>query len=270
MGELILCNQMLAASPYYIESAALNVYSIEELSYYMEHNLYLLETDFMNEELCVWIERELKLRETAQQLRDLCKRKGALPEFVSCILRQSGYCSPERIRQIASALTELSYKSDYECGKLRADRLIQNKRYLSGIHEYRRLLAEKEEKNEVLVGNVWHNLGRAYACLFLFREAADCFKQAYERNQNPESLRECLYACRCMQDEKSFRETAEEYGLSEEQIMDLSREFTELSRMEEIRQFEAQIEELFAEGREQDICRLVEEWKDTYRKNCRI
>lgn len=270
MGELILCSQMLAALPYYIDSAALNVYSIEELSYYIEHNLFLLEPDFMSEELCGWMERELKLRETAETLRDIRRRKGTLAEFVSCILEQSGYCSPERIRQIAAALTELEHKSEYECGKMRADRYIQNKRYLSGISEYRRLLAGKDEKNEVLVGNVWHNLGKAYACLFLFREAADCFKQAYERNQNPESLRECLYAHRLLQDEKGFRETAKEYGLSEEEIMDLGREFTEKVRTEDIRQFEAQIEELFAEGEEQEICRLVDEWKETYRKNCRI
>lgn len=270
MGDLILCNQMLAASPYYIESAALNVYSIEELSYYIVHNLYLLESDFMSEELCSWVEQELKLKDAAEQLREICRRKGTLSEFVSCILGQSGYCPPGQIRQIGAALTELSHKSDYECGKMRADRYIEKRRYLSGIYEYRRLLAGKDEKNEVLVGNVWHNLGKAYACLFLFREAADCFKQAYERNQNPESLKERLFVCRCMQDEDQFREIAKEYGLTEEEMMDVGRELTETSRMEEIRQFETQLEELFAEGREQEICQLVEEWKDTYRKNCRI
>ena len=35
MGELILCSHMLAAVPYYIDEASLNVYSLEELSYYI-------------------------------------------------------------------------------------------------------------------------------------------------------------------------------------------------------------------------------------------
>ena len=35
MGELILCRQSIAANHYFIEDGALNVYSLEELSYYI-------------------------------------------------------------------------------------------------------------------------------------------------------------------------------------------------------------------------------------------
>lgn len=270
MGELILCNQTLAALPYYIDNASLNLYSLEELSYYIENNLYLLEEDFMSEELCSWIEKEMKLKDVAEQLRDICRRNGTLAEFVTCILKQSGYCSPDKIRQITAALTWRQNKSEYECIKLKADRYVENKRYISAIYEYRRLLGMKEEKNEVLVGNVWHNLGKAYASLFLFEEAAACLRQAYELNQNPKSLRECLYACRCMHDEKRFREIAEENGLSEEERNDVAGELTRESRMEDIEQFEMRMDELFTLGREQEIRALLEDWKDTYRKNCRI
>ena len=31
MGELLLCNEAIAAMPYYIEGVSINVYSIEEL-----------------------------------------------------------------------------------------------------------------------------------------------------------------------------------------------------------------------------------------------
>ena len=43
MGELILCRQSIAANPYFIEDGALNVYSLEELSYYIARNVYLLK-----------------------------------------------------------------------------------------------------------------------------------------------------------------------------------------------------------------------------------
>lgn len=46
MGELILCRQSIAANPYFIEDGALNVYSLEELSYYIAHNVYLLNAEF--------------------------------------------------------------------------------------------------------------------------------------------------------------------------------------------------------------------------------
>ena len=37
MGELILCNQNMAAFPYYVEEAAIGVYSLEELSLSLIH-----------------------------------------------------------------------------------------------------------------------------------------------------------------------------------------------------------------------------------------
>ena len=59
MGELILCSHPIAAMPYYIDNISLNVYSLEELCYYIENHLYLIEADFMSEELCLWIGQEL-------------------------------------------------------------------------------------------------------------------------------------------------------------------------------------------------------------------
>lgn len=270
MGELILCNQMLAALPYYIEDISVNIYSLEELCYYIENNVYLLEPDFMNEELCNWIDKELKLVQVAEQLREICRQKGSLAEFLTCILKQSGYLRQDQIAQIAQIRKEMESKSDYECGKMKADRYVENKRYISAIYEYRRLIEMEEQPNEVLAGNVWHNLGKAYAGLFLFKEAAVCLRRAYELNQNPESLRECLYACRCMRDEKNFRMIAQEGGLGEEDCISLGRELTELSRMEDIREFEERVNELFEMGNKTEICRIVDGWKNTYRKNCKI
>ena len=270
MGELILCNQMLAALPYYIDNASINVYSLEELCYYIENNVYLLEPDFMNEELCNWISKELNMFEVADQLREICRQNGTLSEFVTCILKQSGYLRPNEIARIAQIRKEMESKSDYECGKMKADRYVENHRYISAIYEYRRLIEMEEQQNEVLTGNVWHNLGKAYAGLFLFQEAAVCLRRAYELNQNPESLRECLYACRCMRDEKNFRMIAKEGGLSEEECISLGRELTELSRMDDIKAFEEQVSELFEMGSKTEIYQMVDNWKDIYRKNCRI
>ena len=107
MGELILCNQNMAAFPYYVEEAAIGVYSLEELSYYICHNVYLLRSDFMNEDLCNWLERELKLKDAADALREIVRKGGTLSEFVTCLLSQSGYCDRMQIAQIAQQIAEL-------------------------------------------------------------------------------------------------------------------------------------------------------------------
>lgn len=270
MGELILCNHALASLPYHLEAVSLNLYSLEELSYYIEHNLYLLDTDFMCDELCGWVERELGLEKTGGRLREILRTGGGLADFVSCILEESCYHPPKVRAQIVGMLREMEHKSPYECAKLRADRYMENQKYNRAIREYRRLLHMPEDRNPLVVGAVWHNLGCAYARLFQFSDAIDCFEAAYEKNQNPESLRECLYACRCLWDEGRFEEIARKYGLSDAEVSDIGRSFSEAVQQDAVKASEEEIEALFREKGEQQIAGLLDEWKNTYRKNCRI
>lgn len=67
MSGYILCQTEKAAVPYYIESISTNIYTLEELCYYLYHNLYLVDDTILNEGLCVWIEKELKLPSLAGQ-----------------------------------------------------------------------------------------------------------------------------------------------------------------------------------------------------------
>lgn len=282
MGELILCNQQIAALPYYIESVSLNVYSLEELSYYIENNLYLMEHDFMDEELCTWVEQELKLKETAENLREIMRGNGTLSEFVLCILHSCGYCGEKSIQQIGRSLQEMENKSEFECGKIRADRYMENQKYVCGIFEYRKLLeyaktAEnaKTPENQNLIGAVWHNMGTAYARLFLFDKAAEYYGRAFDLNQNEKSLDAALLAYRCAHDERGFQRKAAAHFLSETETAELSAGLTQISRMEEIENFEKRIDELFLSREQQgersdEITQLVGVWKDEYRKNCKI
>lgn len=277
MGELILCNQMLAAMPYYLDHASLNVYSLEELSYYIEHNCYLLDADFMSEELCFWVEQELGLKRAAEKLRGICQKEGTLSEFAEYLLVLSGYCKQESIRKIVETLREMEHKTEFECCKIRADRYMENCQYVKGIKEYRRML-QMEETTEypLLTGNVWHNLGTAYARLFLFPDAAACLKQAYQLNQNPKSLQASLYAYRCMHDEENFLKAAWENCIDEEERAVLCSRLTEVSRMDKIQEFETKLEDMAlsltqAENlQETAIYGILDEWKNEYRKNCRI
>ena len=58
MSGYILCQTKRAKLPYFIENISTNVYSIEELCYYLYHNLYLVDQTIMNEGLCSWIQSD--------------------------------------------------------------------------------------------------------------------------------------------------------------------------------------------------------------------
>lgn len=278
MGELLFCNEPIAAMPYYMESIGLNIYSIEELCYYISTNTFLLDKDFMNEELCTWIEKEAHLQVLAIHLRDIMHGEHILSKFVAQILNACGYCTRQEIAEILSVIRQMEEKSDFECMKLRADKLMEKGRYLSSIYEYRRLLDKEEAKSEKasLIGNIWHNLGCAYARLFLFEEAAECYQTAYKFNQNAESMKECLFAYRCMHDEDKFQEISKEFHVDDVGICEIRNELSIASRAEEIVAFEESLQGLSKLREEnktsyrQAIMQIILNWKDNYRRISKI
>ena len=278
MGELLLCNEPIAAMPYYMESIGMNIYSIEELCYYISTNTFLLDKDFMNEELCTWIEKEAHLQKLAIGLRDIMHGEHILSKFVEQILNSCGYCTRVEIAEIVSVIQQMEEKSDYECMKLRADKLMEKKRYLSSIYEYRRLLDKEETKTEKppLIGNIWHNLGTAYARLFLFEEAATCYETAYKLNQNVESVKECLFAYRCLDNEEQFHEKAKEFGIDDVGMCEIRNELSIASRSEDIVAFEEKLQELTEMQKEnkaeyrQKIVQIIFDWKENYRRISKI
>lgn len=279
MGELLYCHEPIAALPYYVEGIGINLYSMEELCYYIMGNTYLLDNSFMSEELCTWIEKQMGLYKLAEQLRDLMRGQGLLSEFVLAILEQTGYCTTKEMQDIILTIRQMEEKSDFECNKIRADQLMEKQKILAAIYEYKRLLdsPDSKEASALLCGNIWHNLGTAYARLFLFGEAANCYEQAYKLNESRESLRECLLCYRCLHDEMGFMRKAMENNIDETGMQEIRNELSIASRSDQLEQFEARLEELAkeCEGTKKtqakaEIQEIIFRWKEEYRRSCRV
>ena len=279
MGELLFCSEPIASMPYFIEGIALNVYSLEELSFYILQNTYLIEPDFMSEELCSWLEEDLKAEALGGELRELINQNGSLSDFVNRILTASGYCSPGEISQVCQVVSEMQNKSEFECRKLRADRLMEKEKYLSSIYGYKQLLESEDAKEEsaFVLGNIWHNLGCAYARLFLFQEAEACFARAYGLNKNQESLRQRLFCFGCMRDKEGFMQTALSCGLDEVQIREIQNEMHLYGKSPEMVIFGQWMEDVLAlkdQGNEEEyqaaVWKRIYEWKEDYRRICRM
>ncbi|MBQ6442761.1 MAG: hypothetical protein IJJ13_09280 [Lachnospiraceae bacterium] len=197
MSELILCSGKIAAQPFYIESAELNIYTMEELCYYIRHNLYNLEQDLMSEDFILFVEHELGETKLAGELRQVRRREDAAYPFFMTILLGCGYLNKEELQECDAVLKGLRNKSAFQCRKIRADHYLKREMYARAITEYRMLLqsGERRQESEQEVGNVWHNLGCAYAGLFLFAEAEECFFTAAAKNQSEYTLK-LLELCR--------------------------------------------------------------------------
>uniref|UniRef100_UPI0040577389 hypothetical protein n=1 Tax=Agathobacter sp. TaxID=2021311 RepID=UPI0040577389 len=279
MGELLLCNQPLAKKPYQIEGLSWNIYSMEELCYYIESNPYLLDESFISEELCQWIALEMGEASLAEGLRKIRERNGHISESISLILNETGYCPLQNSRQIVSLLQEMEEKSDFECGKIRADRLMYMEKYLGSIYEYKRLLDSEEASFQEpwLVGNIWHNLGTAYARLFVFKEAGVCYEKAYKLSKNEISLKSCLLSYIAMGEEMDFLRVVEKYEASGIFVQSVKNELSNVRGSRRMQQMQESIEALFDISRtnvkakqRNELSNAILSWKEEYRKICRI
>ena len=274
MEELLLCNSPTASVPYYVEGISLNLYSLEELSYYIANNVYLLDDGFMSYELCSWIEKELKAEELGQILREVLEKKRKLSSFAGEILMYCGYYDKKEILEILQVIAEMEEKSDFECNKIRADRLLEKGKYYSSIYEYKRILEsqELEGQNAVLEGNVWHNLGTAYARLFLFEEAAKCYEKAYSLNEDQSSLNALLKSYYCLQDEKALFQATRSHHVEDMELQEIKNQLLLIQDSEKTKQFETYLDTILEwkdKGMKAEyqkaLGEIILKWKEDYR-----
>ncbi len=276
MGELILCRQPIAATPYYIEEKTLNIYSLEELSYYIYHNVYLINHDFMNVDLCNFIGRELGMKEFQSELLDMVEKNRPLHEFVEQILLHSGYLTASEIKETIKIIATFENKSESECKKMRADRLMEQGRFVDAIYEYENILEKETDStiNSQLLGDIWHNLSTAYARLFFFTEAAEGYRRAYELNHKVVSLKGMLLAFRCNHNEAGYEEAVKRYYVTPDALKQIDHLIMEMQNTDEIKSFDHKLDELYNSYAKDELMNTIEttmdSWKSDYALYCRI
>ncbi len=277
MSTLIYCKNSIAANPFYIEEASLNVYSLEELSYFILNNVYLLSKSFMSVELCNWIGRELKLTKLSNDLLDMAKCSAPLHIFVGHILVAGGYASSKEVKETLAIIETFENKSPAECKKMRADRLMSNEKYVDAIYEYETLLSEGMVNTipRIVEGDIYHNLGCAFSKLFFFEEATRCFDEAYKKNQKKQSLYCLLYAARCMKNQQLFDSYVQRYQVVKEDVDTVLANVEAVSSKNEIVDFNNRLNDLATQTNSETMffdvaTKIIDNWQDYYIKMCRI
>ena len=144
MSGYILCQVKKAGKPYFIENVSVNIYTIEELCFYLCNNLYLIDHTIRNEELSRWLEEELGLRALAAKTRSHLKATDSLGEFLYPILKEINYLDYEELRALNNRLTQMAEESSEVRKKKRADCLVANGMYVDAIQSYQEILKNEE------------------------------------------------------------------------------------------------------------------------------
>lgn len=215
MGNYILCQHKRTESPYYIDNISTNIFSIEELCFYLYNNIYLLDETIINDSLCQWMKEELGLKSLGMKLQGMLNAAIDVESFILPIFKEIHYLSQAEYKELGLKLEQLAEQPELVRKKLKGDYLIRYGKYINGIKVYEKVLESPEESNlgGQFRGCVYHNMGCAYAKLFQMDEALACLKNAYEHMHTKAALKSYLYAVFMADSREAYEQKAAELGV---------------------------------------------------------
>ena len=190
MGRYILCGRE-AALPYEVEELDLRIYTIEELCYYIYHNLPLISDDFVNNRLISFIEKELGMKETAERIGRFYHSPADLDATLQMLLSDVGYYSEQELNDFSGRLAARRRLNSAERVRLRADCLAGKKRYNAAIRIYRSLLREPRDGRMParFYTGVMESVANCQGRLCRFDKAFDVLAEIYEQTGSERILK---------------------------------------------------------------------------------
>ncbi|BCN30021.1 hypothetical protein [Anaeromicropila herbilytica] len=218
MGKIILCSGRKAEHPFYFKLTNTNVYSIEELCYYIYNNIYLIGDELYQPELADWLINEVKMNEIGIKLKEYIQNKHSMKDIVVSILCSADYYTEDEIIELIKVIDEIALLSPIRRLKLKADKYINYQNYSEAILLYQEIIGNKEAAvfTEEEYGNILHNIAIALLNISSYHEAAEYFESAYLRNKNPESLMQCMYTLILGEDSERKDRFIKEHNISDE------------------------------------------------------
>ena len=261
MSGYILCQVEKAKTPYYIENISVNIYSIEELCFYLRHNIYLLDETIINEELCHWIRDELKLKRLYQKLYAILDKEHTVGDFILPIFKEINYLSLAEFREMNEKLQQFAEQPEIVRQKKKGDYLYENGKFVNAVKVYRKTLELREELLKTgdsldnlgvqFLGSIYNNMGCAYARLFQMDEACECFQKSYEQLHTLPTLKSYLFAVYLKNGEDAWEKKADELGVDAATREEMERQIAAVRQPE----------------KPEDLDRALAEWTRAYHRN---
>lgn len=254
----------MAKKPYYIEEIKTDVYSLEEINYFIFNHINLVYREFFKDELFDYIDNEIGRKDIADGLRKLSENKAELRDFVRFILTESGYYSASELSVVAAYVMNIDVMSDVERRKIEADGYYKIGKADSALRIYLGILkeADKKQMSEAFFAKVAYSIGVIYAGLFMSKNANAFFTRAFELYPDPVYARACLYMSLVNNDEEELLDTIRRYGISDETLESERNKVASLRR--EIETDEETVNFIYDFENGLNSENIIEGWKEDY------
>ncbi len=218
MGKLILCKGAYAKRPYYISIGDVNIYSIEELNFYIANNLDIIVELDLSKSLIDWIRDQLEMGDLADKLYKLQGDHVSSRLIIQAILNSCNYFTSSEKAKIIQTVSELENLPLVQRRIKKANTFLLARNYLEAEVCYESLINGEMavELSAEEYGQILHNLGIAKIYTVGLNEASVFFKHAYEVNKKEESLKQYLIALKLSNREDLLNEQVKSYDLPDD------------------------------------------------------
>jgi len=225
MGRIIVCSPKKAETPFTFLNTKVEIYTYEELCFYIYNNTVLISKSALSEKLFRWIRDEIGMPQLAERLTALSNRTAFAQDLLVEILNAGEYYTPEEVKTYAAAWQKYRKLSPMQREKLKADGYLGYRRFIRAAVIYDGIIEQAEEiPDKVFLGNVYNNRAVAAANNLDTEDAKRIFLKAYELNGNPESLKGYFYVISATSDITTLRNEVLKMGLPEAYFEDIMME----------------------------------------------
>lgn len=279
MGKLIQCASCIAKKPYHFRLTKTNVYSIEEVCYYIRHNIYMMQEEIFDREFVLWLRNELHIEKTAEKLERLIEEHHDIKDIVVTICCSCDYYDEPQINELIRIMEEIDKLPMYARRKRKGDNYLRCQSYEKAIEEYEKIFESDEilQAEPSVYGDVFHNIGVAYAKIGELHKASEMFLKAYEKNSRDESLSQCLFALRLCKDVETFKKLINDLEISQDKQWGWEKEYQKAQERSAYGKSVLQIEklrELLQHGNVEEyydkVHKFISDWKDAYRRQISV
>lgn len=217
MGRIILCETQPATTSYIFPNTKIEVFSYEELCYYIYNNIALVAEEYISTGMFNWIEDGLKLSELAQNLRQIKEKETSdLTDLLAAILTYKEYYTIQEVKEFILRIERMKGLTPPQFRKMQADGFLRYHKYQKAASIYDEILEQYSDmKNKKLLGSIYHNRAVALANNFELKEAMESYLKAYELTQNTGSIYEYLMLMATMKDRTDVEVLAKYYGIED-------------------------------------------------------
>lgn len=190
MGRLTRCCEKNSKEiSCYVKAAGIRLYTTEELSYFLQNYLYLIDENFFDSELLIFLRDGLGRQDLFELVNRSAQKEDPIV-LAGKLAGATGDLSRKELSALTQRINEFRRLSPAGRRRIQADMLMDRREFERADAIYCQLLSELEQDDRNLQerGLVYYQKGRICTALFEWEKAGDYFVRAYDILKQEEIL----------------------------------------------------------------------------------